>query len=136
MDGGENKVNSHYTFMKRDMELVRLILLGQETGETPPELSEYSKETIIYHYQIMDDAGLIVAWAAKDISGIAHGGGVNRLTWAGHDFLDSTKDSKIWKMAKEHIIRPGASWTFSLLMEWLKQQAHQQAFGVPPQQLK
>jgi len=122
--------------MKRDMELVRLILLGQETGETPPELSEYSKEAIIYHYQIMDDAGLIVASFEKDISGIAFGGGVNRLTWAGHDFLDSTKDSKIWKMAKAHIIKPGASWTFSLLMEWLKQQAHQQVFGVPPQQLK
>ncbi|HEY5345044.1 MAG TPA: DUF2513 domain-containing protein [Verrucomicrobiae bacterium] len=117
--------------MKRDMELVRLLLLQEETGEAPPELSEYSTETLIYNYQIMDDAGLIVANFTKDSSGVAAGATVYRLTWAGHDFLDATRDSKIWKMAKEQILKPGGSWTFSILLEWLKQEAQKRILGVP-----
>ncbi len=117
--------------MKRDVELIRLLLLEQEAGEAPPELSEYSTEAVIYNYQIMDDAGLIVASFVKDSSGIAVGASVYRLTWAGHDFLDATRDSKIWKLAKEHVIKPGTSWTFSVLLEWLKQEAHKRIFGVP-----
>ena len=118
--------------MKRDMEMIRLILLEQESGETPPELSQYSDKDIIYNYQLMHDAGLIEAEFIKGCDGIAVGANIFRLTWAGHDFLDSTRDSKIWKAAMDHIIKPGASWTFSLLTEWLKQQAHQRVFGVPP----
>jgi Hypothetical protein (DUF2513) len=117
--------------MKRDMELVRLLLLEQETGEVPSELSDYSTEAKIYHYQIMDDAGLVVASFMKDDHGIPVNVEVNRLTWAGHDFLDSTRDSKVWKMAKEQILKPGASWTFSILVEWLKQEARKQIFGIP-----
>lgn len=118
--------------MKRDMELIRLLLLAQETGEAPPELSEFSRQETLYNYALMNDAGLIIASFAEGNGGIPDDVRVYRLTWAGHDFLDATKDSKIWKMAKAHVIKPGASWTFSLLLEWLKQQAHERVFGVPP----
>jgi hypothetical protein len=40
---------------------------------------------------------------------------LHRLTWEGHEFLDATRDSKVWKLAKEKVLKPGASWTFSLL---------------------
>lgn len=118
--------------MKRDMELIRLLLLQQEIGKAPPELANYSVEEQLYNLQLMDDANLIVAHFSKGNQGEVVEAVIRRLTWAGHDFLDATKDSKIWKLAKEHVIKPGASWTFSLLLEWLKQQAHQRVFGVPP----
>lgn len=117
--------------MKRDMELIRLLLLEQEGGEAPPELSEYSEEDALYNYALMVDAGLIVASLTPE-TGVPIAVSVCRLTWAGHDFLDATRDSKIWKMAKDQILKPGASWTFSLLVEWLKQEAHKRVFGVPP----
>jgi len=120
--------------MKRDMDLVRKILQGTEAldyeqGE-PPE--RYRAETPEEAYQIalMKDAGLVEADIGTT-NGIPSEATITRLTWAGHDFLDSSRDSKIWKMAKEHVIRPGASWTFSLLLEWLKQEARQRIFGVP-----
>lgn len=84
-----------------------------------------------YQIELMRDAGLVDA-VVDTVSGIPSEAAIIRLTWAGHDFLDSSRDSKIWKLAKEQVIKPGASWTFSLLMDWLKQQAHQQVFGVPP----
>ena len=117
--------------MKRDMELIRLLLLQSESGEEPTELASYSIEDQLYNLQLMADADLIVASFVRGNSNEVLGASTERLTWAGHDFLDSTRDSKIWKAAKEHLIKPGVSWTFSLLMEWLKQQAHQKAFGIP-----
>ena len=65
-------------------------------------------------------------------NGIPSAAAIVRLTWAGHDFLDSSRDNKIWKLAKEHVIKPGASWTFSLLLEWLKQEARHRVFGAAP----
>jgi hypothetical protein len=124
-------VRPHYTIMKRDMELIRLLLIQQETGESPSELESYPVDAQIYNLELMHDAGFIVANFMRDATGEAKGATIRRLTWSGHDFLDSTSDSEIWKLAKEHVIKPGASWTFSLLVEWLKQQAHHKVFGVP-----
>jgi len=117
--------------MKRDMELIRLLLLEQELGEALPELSTYTEEAVLYNYKIMADAELIEARFHPD-KGVPANAIIYRLTWAGHDFLDSSRDSKIWKLAKEQILKPGASWTFSLLVEWLKQEARNRIFGVPP----
>jgi hypothetical protein len=117
--------------MKRDMELIRLLLLQQELDAAPSELQNYSIDDQLYNLELMHDAGFIVATFNRDTTGKAKAASIRRLTWGGHDFLDSTKDSEIWKMAKDHIIKPGASWTFSLLLEWLKKEAHQKVFGVP-----
>jgi len=121
--------------MKRDMELVRKILqeaeaLDYQEGE-PPE--RYRAQTCDEAYQIllMRDAGLVRA-DVDTTNGTPSAATIVRLTWAGHDFLDSSRDSKIWKMAKEHVFKPGASWTFSLLLEWLKQEARHRVFGVTP----
>lgn len=118
-------------FMKRDMELIRLLLLQVEQGEAPPELSQYSEDETLYNYALMADAGLIVASLTPE-TGVPIAVSVYRLTWAGHDFLDATRDSTIWNSAKEKILKPGASWTFSILVEWLKQEVHKRVFAVPP----
>lgn len=114
------------------MELIRLLLLQQEQGESSAELESYSEEEVIYNYALMLDASLIDANLIEGGSGQLAGVTVHRLTWAGHDFLDATRDSKIWKMAKEQILKPGVSWTFSILSEWLKQEANKRIFKIPP----
>jgi hypothetical protein len=115
--------------MKRDMELIRLLLLKQEIGEAPPELAKYSVEEKLYNLQLMDDANLIVVHFGKGNQGEVVDVDIRRLTWAGHDFLDATKDSKIWKKAMEHIIKPGVSWTFQTLLEYLKREIDQRFLG-------
>lgn len=119
--------------MKRDMDLIREILLAREedrdlrTSEPP--------EVIAYNVQLLDDAGLLEAIIKKDHRGAAVGCAIMRLTWAGHDFLDATKDDTIWNKAKERILKPGVSWTFSILVEFLKAEAQRRlgpALGLPP----
>lgn len=115
--------------MKRNMELIRLLLLEQEEGALPEGLSSYPDDEQIYNLQLMHDAGLIVGDFQRDSSGTARGASIERLTWAGHDFLDATRDSKIWKKAKEHVIKPGVSWTFQTLLEFLKREIEQRLIG-------
>lgn len=118
--------------MKRDMELIRLLLLQYETGARSPELANHSKQEIIYNLVLMRDASLIEAQFIEGNKVLPDDVMDIRLTWAGHDFLDATRDSTVWKLAKEHILKPGASWTFSILLDWLKQEIHKKVFGIPP----
>ena len=45
--------------MKRDIDLIKLLLRELEGEEPKPDLSGYSKQQILYHYELMDEAGLI-----------------------------------------------------------------------------
>ena len=118
--------------MKRDMDLIRQILNNAEARDfengEPPEA--YQAQTIEEAYQIvlMNDAGLVQADYVSE-AGTPVSATIYRLTWAGHDFLDATRDDTIWKKAKETILKPGISWTFSVLADWLKQEAQRKIFG-------
>jgi Hypothetical protein (DUF2513) len=116
--------------MKRDMEIIRLLLIQQETGDEPSELKEYDEKLVVYNVALMLDAGFIEGSVISNESGSPRGAVIIRLTWAGHDFLDSTRDPRIWKLAKEKLLKPGISWTFSLLTEYLKAEAHKRLFGI------
>lgn len=109
--------------MKRDMELIRLLLIRQETGEAPEELKRYEEKEVIYNSALAIEAGLIHGIISNDEHGSPRATASIRLTWAGHDFLDATRDNTIWKKAKEKVLKPGISWTFSLLTEFLKAEA-------------
>jgi hypothetical protein len=111
------------------MELIRLLLIQQETGEEPPELKQYEEKAIVYNLALTIDAGLIEGTIIPNGQGEPCAVVIVRLTWAGHDFLDSTRDPKIWRLAKEKVIKPGISWSFTLLAEFLKAEAHRHIFG-------
>lgn len=115
--------------MKRDMELIRLLMLELEQGNKPEELANYSVKDVLYNLELMNDAGLILASFIKDSEGATRTAITQRLTWAGHDFLEATRDSKIWKKAQETVIKPGLSWTFQTLLEFLKREIERQLFG-------
>ena len=120
--------------MKRDMDLVRQILSNAEArdfeSDEPP--ASYQAQTVEEAYQIalMNDAGLVQADYTSQ-AGTPVCATIFRLTWSGHDFLDAARDETIWKKAKDTILKPGISWTFSVLAEWLKQEAQKKLFGVP-----
>lgn len=78
--------------------------------------------TINEHIELLKKAGLIEATIMRDFSGIC-GVSIQGLTWEGHDFLDVAKDDSIWLKAKETILKPAVSITFTVLLEWLKEEA-------------
>lgn len=121
--------------MKRDMELIRLLLLDAE-GEEKQNLSAYSMDQIRYHYELLNDAGYLIAqvvWTFRNDGGDGSqcvGFGVDRLTWKGHEFLDKARNDKVWKRAKAVLSDKAMTVSVSLLSELLQQIAKQQ-LGIP-----
>lgn len=104
------------------MDLIRLLLLQQESAEPQP-IDQYDEQLIVYNTALMIDAGLIDGNVITSVDGRIRDATIFRMTWAGHDFLDATRDAKIWKLAKERVLKPGLSWTFSMLVDFLKVEA-------------
>ncbi len=92
--------------MKRDLELVRSILLAVEEQGGGGKLLQldipgHSKEEIAYHVKIMANAGLLDAEQHSTTAGpLAF---PKALTWAGHEFLDDARNETIWKAAKKKL---------------------------------
>jgi hypothetical protein len=117
--------------MKRDIEMIRQILIDVEAHDSSKPCLQVSDYNTAYQVALMKDAGLVEAIIMPDGQGLPAAAALLRLTWTGHEFLDSSRDSTIWKMALDHVIKPGVSWTFPILIEWLKQEAKRRLLGVP-----
>lgn len=122
--------------MKRDMDLIRKILQIVESCESAyglqelPEIEGYDSATVSYQIRILKDANLLEAEPIDECGrGYTDYYGTN-LTWSGQDFLSATNDDTIWQKAKDTVIKPTASFTFSVLIEWLKAEAKTK-LGLP-----
>lgn len=98
--------------MKRDMDLVRLILLKIEeeyvsTAILDLKVDNYDTETVAFHCQLLNEAGYIKSY--KPI----YGGNklcffnVGALTWDGYEFLDKIRDDSTWGKTKKVIKEKG-----------------------------
>jgi len=106
--------------MKRDMNLIRALLLEIE-GENPkPDLSAYSEEQRVYHCALLIEAGLVHGSVLENQSGCPVGVVTMRLTWAGHEFLDAARNETIWKKAIERLKNVGGNVTLSVLEKLLE----------------
>ncbi len=120
--------------MKRDFDLVRRILREIEdlpAGEVLEELaySEYDQATLAAHTELLIEAGLIKGQIVRELDGrsVAY---VTDLTWSGYDFLAASGDETIWAKAKASVLKPTASFTFDLLLAWLRTEAKEK-LGLP-----
>jgi hypothetical protein len=116
--------------MKRDMDLIRQMLLaleqrdqdGEERAERkdPTDVEGYSQQERMYNAALIIESGLAKGDIVEGAFGKVMCAGLDRLTVAGHDFLDAARDDTIWKKAKEKVMKPGAAFTFEIVKEWLK----------------
>jgi len=91
--------------MKRDMELVRKILMELVDSEFSsdmglPGIDGYDEDEIRHHALIMRDAGLLAFTEGVKTEGVIFGPMEDlqlRPTWEGHEFLEKTRDEKIWR---------------------------------------
>ncbi|WP_026354001.1 DUF2513 domain-containing protein [Woodsholea maritima] len=91
--------------MKRDDDLIRRILLEVEKSideGSPPlmEIQGVSKEEFSGHTRLLVDAGFVEASVYEVLSGPSPFA-IKRLTWRGHEFLDSTRSPDIWNKTKK-----------------------------------
>lgn len=116
--------------MKRDMDLIREFLLKIEAGQSAFEFLSDETAAMLgtttdsgltteqadhqeYNFQLLIDAGLIEG------QGTGSGFYVNRITWAGHDFLDSVRDDALWAKTKSGALAAGG-WTLDILKDLAK----------------
>jgi hypothetical protein len=93
--------------MKRDMELFRKVLL--EVEAIPPDMVHwvgitvegYSPDEIACHARFAYDAGFIVARFVPGTNDFA----VQRLTYAGAEFLDAARSDTLWHKAKQTLLK-------------------------------
>lgn len=118
--------------MKRDWDLIRKILIGLEEHEEwlepyvdeevwalgdGPELERYC-----HHVNLLIEAGLIVG--VRDQLYSSNDGYIEewthrpvRLTWSGHEFLDSIRDDGLWRKIKATSVEKGAALSFEIVKE-------------------
>jgi hypothetical protein len=113
--------------MQRDMDLIRAILLKLE-GDVGPNPAAYSFD-IINQRLVIDGYSneavfghLLILLKSPFITGKLLGTnyvGISSITWEGHDFIDSIRDSKIWHDTKEGAKEAGG-FTIELLSSLAK----------------
>lgn len=93
--------------MKRDMDLVRLILLfveQQDAGAVDKIVIDgYSPNVVYEHVKLLEEHNLI-SNCMFDIMGNVS---VESLTWEGYDFLDKIRDDSRWHNIKSKIKATG-----------------------------
>lgn len=106
--------------MKRDMDLVRSIMLQVEAADGPLNAgrlncSEHSEQEVLWHVDLMVAHGLIDgrverAWGGNRVT--AH---IDGLTWEGLDMLDAMRSERVWERAKEAVRRAVGSTTLDVI---------------------
>jgi len=113
--------------MKRDMNLIREILLAVEKADTDPglwielEIPNRSQKEISYHVMLLDQAGFLSAKNLGTKDGYAWH--ASSLTWVGHEFLDAARNDKVWKKAVEKAKKVAGSVSIDVLTALLKETA-------------
>ena len=107
--------------MKRDMDLVRKILLQSEQDRDMEKLNnEYGQEKVAGHIAILVDADLVKGAVAMGSEGRPVAAEIIRLTWAGHEFLDNARNETVWCKVKNALKEKSISVSFDIISSLLK----------------
>lgn len=109
--------------MKRDMELVRKLLIFFDEKEAPgvveaPDMgTEYSEHIVQYHLQLLCEAGWLTYEAERST-----GDRIIRvypfdLTWEGHEFLAKINAAGVWPKLKQIVASKGGSMAFDVIKQ-------------------
>lgn len=107
--------------MKRDMDLVRSILLAFENDESSRQGKKVvaglaKDDQISMHLDLLEDAGFIESKVTQmGPAGMSFHNGW-RLTWEGHEFIEKIRDPEVWKKTKAGATKVG-SWGIKLMSD-------------------
>lgn len=114
--------------MKRDMDLVRSILLALEAvpeGQDVPNpllIEGYSEEVVGHHVYLLGQAGLLKVANFGYLSGSSEQALPLNVTWAGHDFIDTMRSQDVWEKTKQAMKEAGGG-GFGMMLEFGKKVA-------------
>lgn len=109
--------------MKRDMELIRKIVLAVEESESgyaqPVVINGYTEEQIGYHNFLIADAGLAIGSNVTFKGASAPQWRLVHLTSAGHDFADAARNKSIWDKATAAVKENAGAVTIAVMTQLL-----------------
>ena len=105
--------------MKRDMDLVRSLLLYVEDNGDPMvediiRIDGYDDNTTQHHITLLKQAGFVGAFEIGDCNVEVSFYQDVQLTWPGHEFLEAVRDAKVWSQTKE-AAKAAGSWSLTNL---------------------
>jgi hypothetical protein len=110
--------------MKRDMDLVRQLIMQIADSERPLSLdafiTDYSRGMVIYHLELLQAHGFIDGQQTKSWGGETATYTVIGLTWDGQDFCDALSDQKVWNRTKNIITKTVGTTTFDVIRKTLE----------------
>ncbi|KQP89824.1 hypothetical protein ASF57_23595 [Methylobacterium sp. Leaf117] len=130
--------------MKRDMDLVRSILIEIEEGRYTFDFDTLKVETDDQMYELMKLKHHIAIMVQAELINLSGNSPLWRedapynqievvgLTWKGHDFVDAIRDPAVWRKTKEGASKVGGA-GFGFILELGKAYAKQelQKLGLP-----
>jgi hypothetical protein len=124
--------------LKRDLGLVRELLIqieeeyeGLAYEFEPKEGSEHNNDHVHYHLRLMIDAGLIIGKNTSTFDGSSTL--IKGITWQGHDFLDASRNEKVWDDANKKAEENGSplkSLPFEIAKELIFEASKRIFFGA------
>lgn len=106
--------------MRRDMDLVRSILMQVEAADGPLDMGDmdpcgHTEEKVAYHIELMAQRGLVSATVRRAYGGAVMLCRVDALTWDGRDMLDAVRSERVWARARRAIADSVGTATFDVV---------------------
>jgi Hypothetical protein (DUF2513) len=128
--------------MKRDMELIRVLLLkveelpiqagavvGIDWTDEFFDVPGYDRDTAIKHFELLMEAGFIAAPSSQGMTQFILTG----LSWHGHEFIDSIRSPEVWSKT-EGVMKAVGGFGLDILVQVAKAEAKRlitEKLGLP-----
>jgi hypothetical protein len=90
--------------MRRDMDLIKTIMLKIENNDLANDIDGYSMQEVLFHKKMLIDAGFLVGKSRMslesslfEVSAVF----ISGITWEGYNFIDIIKDDNKFKILKD-----------------------------------
>jgi hypothetical protein len=107
--------------VKRNWDTIRELLVKVEACTLPAEtvtLHQFDAERhpeVSYHMALLIEAGLVHGQMSRSIGPSVKNFMAQRLTWQGHELLDTIRNDTIWSKTKKMFLEKGVEMSFDLV---------------------
>lgn len=120
--------------MKRDMDLVRDILLKAESMPVGPpmlyRIGEVEDLVLLHHLEMLIEAGLLRGKISRSQGTRGDIIGISGLTWEGHEWIETVRSDRVWAETKETLSKDDGAMTFELAKA-VATRVHRVRLGLP-----
>jgi len=120
--------------MKRDMDLVRNILLKAESFPAGPPMlyrvGEVEDLVLLYHLEMLIEAGLLRGKISRSQGTRGDIIGISGLTWEGHEWIETVRSDSVWETTKATLLANDGPLTFALTKA-VATRMHRVRLGLP-----